>query len=94
MCSCDIRSLRQEDFTNLSLDLVPEATVEQILQLYLTVGLLLSFSHVTTHKCTSHECLTQATFYGVNRKHSWSTNAAAEGPSRVRGFPLQPCLSE
>ncbi|XP_075879255.1 ubiquitin carboxyl-terminal hydrolase 29-like [Nelusetta ayraudi] len=37
MCkSCDIRSLRQEEFTNLSLDLIPEATVEQMLQLYLT----------------------------------------------------------
>lgn len=40
MCSCDAQSLRQEEFTNLSLDLVPEATVEQMLQLYLTVGLL------------------------------------------------------
>lgn len=49
LCSCDIRSLRQEEFTNLSLDLVPEATVEQILQLYLTVHPIASFKPCDKH---------------------------------------------
>lgn len=93
LCSCDAQSLRQEEFTNLSLDLVPEATVEQMLQLYLTVGLL---SRPPAHSRIRFFPHTARRLSGLflRRKPSWSSGVIAEAQSRARGFPLQLCRSE
>jgi len=34
MCSCGVQSITQQDYTDLSLDLIPGSSVEEMLQMY------------------------------------------------------------
>lgn len=54
-CRCGARSVREEEFTNLSLDLVPGVSVQQLLQDYQTVRTSCSLAHIDTDRREAHQ---------------------------------------
>ncbi len=107
MCRCGAQSKRQEEFTNLSLDLVPGSSVEELLQEYLMVrstcprsvtSSLTQVVYVCVCVCVFSQFVTQFITHSllslICRSQSWSTNVSAEGTHRARGRPSRPCQGE